>query len=829
MNHEDVLATFVPASELIGSSAPLTATALGEILADFLRSRDIAVFAGAGISYHSGLPLALPLSEEILRALPLSDAQVRHVIECGLPFESLVEAVSEVGKLSLLLPVFKGGFPCGSHLLLAQLIRQGYLNRVCTTNFDCLIESALERLGLNNGEHYRALCSEEELGGGDSWGAEPLLLKVHGSVSKPETIAITLRAVSSNRLSGPREGVIREIFSDGKASRVLVLGYSCSDAFDLVPAMEGIRDSYKDILFIQHRPGGSLVEVEPIQRDTKKNPFRHYRFGLKLTADTDEVLRSVAGKLGVDIDTGPARQYNWREIIDAWARDMDENLSPAARNIAAGTVLLRASDLHGAEESYGAALSAAHSTGDAHVAVTALANLSNVYRQTGRMREAIAVRGSVISMLREIGDLENLSGQLIAQGIERVATHHYEEATELLEEALQYARHLGDQYVEASALVHLGVPHFRLGHLDQAVELLQQGLEIARSAGYPQGVALAQSNLGNIELARKNYARAREYYTAGLQAAQRIRDRKGEMQVLGNLGASHLNESDWKAGIAHTEAAISIAQELKLAAEEQSFQLNLGHGYARAGVDEAASACFQAAYELALSRADFSNWIYFEAASAQPKQSGIEGRVAHFKDRLSATSFRERPREYLRLVHLMANLCEAVDLDLAWMYFQEGLATAQKIKEPRAIVVFLRNIGNCEGKAGKHEIAEAMHRRALGEAERIGYHPEISLAHHNIGTSLLMRGAFDDACRHFEACAEMARQDGATRLEARALGDQGACHLNMHRYDRCILLTREALKLLSGLPAIEAESLIRTYRANIEMAERLSVGAEDAS
>lgn len=60
MDRENVPETFVPASELISSSAPFTVTALGEILADFFCSRVVAVFAGAGISYHSGLPLALP-------------------------------------------------------------------------------------------------------------------------------------------------------------------------------------------------------------------------------------------------------------------------------------------------------------------------------------------------------------------------------------------------------------------------------------------------------------------------------------------------------------------------------------------------------------------------------------------------------------------------------------------------------------------------------------------------------------------------------------------------------------------------------------------------
>ena len=111
------------------------------------KEKEFAVFCGAGISKNSGLPLANELKRYILEKLPIDKKDIEEVMASNFPFEAFIETISENTDISEILEIFQNGEPNTNHILIAKLAKNGYLKTIFTTNFDLLIEKALEKEG----------------------------------------------------------------------------------------------------------------------------------------------------------------------------------------------------------------------------------------------------------------------------------------------------------------------------------------------------------------------------------------------------------------------------------------------------------------------------------------------------------------------------------------------------------------------------------------------------------------------------------------------------------------------------------------------------------
>src|SRR5262249_28049084 len=126
--------------------------------------------------------------------------------------------------------------PNRNHHLIGELAKLRWVRVVGTTNFDELVELAFMDQGLELGRDFQVLAREEQfdiLAAGVSEKSPIQLIKLHGTCSDETSIRTTLRAVASRDLSDARAHPLRELFSTGRHDTVLVLGYSCSDHFDI--------------------------------------------------------------------------------------------------------------------------------------------------------------------------------------------------------------------------------------------------------------------------------------------------------------------------------------------------------------------------------------------------------------------------------------------------------------------------------------------------------------------------------------------------------------------------------------------------------------------
>jgi hypothetical protein len=303
------MATGSEARDPVGDTAPEVLTVETDVdeLLGLIQRGKAAIFCGAGISRRSGIPIVHDIESYLLETLGAPAEETELVLGSSLPFEAFMEALAGRRDIAGLLGIFSGGEPNANHRLIAQLAKAGLLKTIDTTNFDLLIEDALEAVGLRDGLGLSRHIDRNQLKTIDWSPAGGLrLIKLHGSIERPEDIAVTLRLVAGKVWTEGTQSVIERTFSTGDHEAVLILGYSCSDLFDLSPQIEALDGPQKRVVLVDHTTDAPSAEDLALKAD--KNPFRRWKNGRRLRVDTDWLTGRIREKCLASAPDIPGRR-----------------------------------------------------------------------------------------------------------------------------------------------------------------------------------------------------------------------------------------------------------------------------------------------------------------------------------------------------------------------------------------------------------------------------------------------------------------------------------------------------------------------------------------
>ena len=367
-----------------------------------IKQKEMIVFCGAGISRHSGLPLANDLVGAILAKLGVLPEEIETITNSGLPFEAFIETLRENSDPNKIFDIFNLGEPNTNHFLLAKLAKAGYISTICTTNFDLLMEKAFDSEGLIREYDYRVLYKEEDLDRID-WDDNTIrLIKIHGSVEDKDNMAITLGQVASQVLSRQRQSVIENIFSKGPHRSVLVLGYSCSDVFDISPQLETIKKNHKEVIFVDHHEDKHTVK--DLAGKQQKNPFRHFADSKWVLSNTDELVRAVWEEFRFSereyvSPKSALKKTAWQKYVEQWFLATEEKYTKGNKYNITGRLLFKVSEFKRALDSFERALSIAREIGDKRNEGSWLGSQGNAYHGLGDYQKAIGSFKQALSTL----------------------------------------------------------------------------------------------------------------------------------------------------------------------------------------------------------------------------------------------------------------------------------------------------------------------------------------------------------------------------------------------------------------------------------------------
>jgi tetratricopeptide (TPR) repeat protein len=496
---------------------------------DILGLGEFTIFCGAGISKNSGLPLAGELTKCILDKLLIDKEDIEEIIKdsnLSLPFEAFMETLSENSDISRMLDIFEKGVPNTNHILMARLAKNDNLKTIFTTNFDLLIEDALKDEGLEKGKDFEVYCNEEQFSGIDFENIEDgkvRIFKIHGSVDNRDSIRTTMKAVASKSLSDKRMNLIRYLFSTGNHKKVLVLGYSCSDEFDITPQIQSIEENKKEIIFVEHFKKEE-IEIEDIKNKEEKNPFKTFQ-GKMIKCYTDHFISGLWDSLNKIVGEYKfiESKVDWEICVDDWGKGFRENKEYLENRIP-GLVLYKISRFRKAVKYHEKALEIARATPERKKVSTCCTSLGNAHWGLADYKTAAKYYEESLKINEAIGDEGGKLACYTNLGVALDYLEDFKEAIEYFKAALNVEKSVRDAEKKAACYGGLGSAYNGLKDFKKGIKYSEKGLKIAEAIGDKEREEKCYLGLGVGYYGLKNFSRAIEYWEKGLKIAEAIGD-----------------------------------------------------------------------------------------------------------------------------------------------------------------------------------------------------------------------------------------------------------------------------------------------------------------
>jgi tetratricopeptide (TPR) repeat protein len=565
---------------------------------DILGLGEFAVFCGAGISWNSGLPLANELKQSILEKLPIDKEDIEEIMKAILPFEAFIEIISENTEISKIIDIFKGGRPNTNHILIARFAKKGYLKTIFTTNFDLLIEKALEKEGLKEDVDFKRYYNEEHFSeiDFDNLDDKIQIFKIHGSADKEDSIRTTLKAVARKTLSDKRINAIRYLFSNGKHKKVLILGYSCSDEFDITPQIQNIEKSPKEIIVVEHSEKG--IEINDIKIKNYKNPFKNFQ-GKRIKYDTDKFIGELWGSFKETLGEYHLNKFEsqWKTSLNDWIEELENYV----QYFVVGSLFAKISNFNKMTEYFEKSLEMCKKIDDKFGEALCCGGLGIAYHNTGNFTKAIEYNERASVLAKDIGDKEGESRYYTNLGVVYEQLGDFKKAIAYHEKSLEIAKNIIniDKGVELRYYGNLGSVYDRLGDFKNAIKYHEKFLEVCKEVGDKVGEAGCYGNIGVVYEQLEDFQKAFEYYERSLEIAKNVGDKVKELKCYVNLGNVHDRLEDFQKAFEYYEKSLEIAKNIGDKDSEAACYGNLGVVYGELGDFKKALECCEKSLELA--------------------------------------------------------------------------------------------------------------------------------------------------------------------------------------------------------------------------------------
>ncbi len=240
------------------------------LTAAITRDKPFFLYLGAGISIDapssspSWWKLMSDILEETFKAVPEEHQEVANKLATSDSSRSPEEVMESYHfvlqeKLFEVFELLNEGGPNANHRIIAKMVKAGKVRSILTTNFDEFIERALDMEGVE----YKVICTNNEfkeyLNGGCKGFA---ILKIHGTVSRPDTIVAVSNHYKLGKGFGGMKATVTHHFIQNYPT--LFFGYS---GWDFVHAnyqefwdMAG-ENGGEQVYFVKYKgaKGGPLI------------------------------------------------------------------------------------------------------------------------------------------------------------------------------------------------------------------------------------------------------------------------------------------------------------------------------------------------------------------------------------------------------------------------------------------------------------------------------------------------------------------------------------------------------------------------------------------
>jgi tetratricopeptide (TPR) repeat protein len=492
-----------------------------------INSKNLAVFCGAGISRNSGLPIVSQFLHYLLGKFDVLNEDIHYLLDKNnpkLPFEVFIKTFLRHSQHEHIYEIYRKGLPNANHLFIAKLARADKIKTIVTTNFDKLIEKAFDDEGLIEGEDYDLIYTEEDFKKIDLKSNKIRIIKIHGSIDNKRSMAITINQVASRQLTLTRQKILKYLFSEGEHDTVLVLGYSCSDAFDLTPIIESIKHN-KIVYFLQH---SSENKIENIGVKTYNNPFLNFHKSLRMFFDTDIFVKKIW-------KTTLHAKYkfiegvtDWKANLDDWYAETLRCYSNAIFYIILGELYSLVTEYHIAERYYGIAREKNRKIGNDKIDEIIHGNLGNVYHAQKKYFKSLYSYNYALKLAVGQRSKKGESSWLGGIGNVFFSKKKYKKAKKYYMKALTTLANTNDMENQGRWYGSIGNIYYMTKEYKEAIKHYEGAINFSRYIGDIQSECAWLGNIGNALMGLGNEEDARKFYTKAFEKSILIGDKNNQ-------------------------------------------------------------------------------------------------------------------------------------------------------------------------------------------------------------------------------------------------------------------------------------------------------------
>lgn len=627
-----------------------------------LSNDNLSFLVGAGCSVDA--PSCQPAGRSMMEAIlthTCANSEIEKLLNLkDLRFEQLVEIVRD--RIDPELKIIEYYAQCDKpnlqHFFLAEMVKKG--NFVMTTNFDFLIEYAMLNSGVPREDIIPIITKNDFIkysNPSDLFSkGKKTLYKVHGSTknvitgeSTKDSLVATIRAFGSNK-EGLNvfqvEPFKRDLFNKISNNRsIVVLGYSGSDDFDVVPTLMLLQninnliwlnyvhdDGNKERIYeITANMNPNNDKINQILVDIKQaNTAEHvYRVDVNTTRLIEGVLdgNSQLSQESFDLSPDEWIKNNVKQpnsmmkyqipylIYESFAEsddalrctkkilELSEKLGDLFwKGIAHNNLGVRNQQQGKNQEAlnhYLKTIQIYDQIGVKKEKATTLSNIGWIYKLQGEYHEALKKFSEVLQIHEELGNMRGVT--TISNDIGGIyeILGNIREAVKFFQKSIQIAEQYGDLHEKAITLNNIGRIFQRQGNFPEAMSRYREAFRIHDKLGEIRKKATVLNSIGLIYDTQGNFSEALKQFEIVLEINERTKDMRGKSTVLNNIGLVYDAQGKNLNALKKYEEALQIAEQIKDLAGKSKIITNIGSVYKKQGKYSKALKQFQISLQIA--------------------------------------------------------------------------------------------------------------------------------------------------------------------------------------------------------------------------------------
>jgi tetratricopeptide (TPR) repeat protein len=344
---------------------------------------------------------------------------------------------------------------------------------------------------------------------------------------------------------------IAEAFFRGTrtADSLLVLGYSCSDVFDLATWVPQISRRLT-VIYINHRTGTRIANTAPKGDNARARKMFHGHILHIVDCDTDSLAGAIGRHLGFSFASRKSPTSSWRDTLRECIRDFTGFTLAKVRG-----------NLYYVFQDYNKSLlchqeSLSHAKSDLERLIAAR-NIGFSHYRLSRFNEALSVMSSSLRLARRLREhvheaniLMNIASCYADNGRYALSLRYYMDA-------LSIAEHNRLLREKCFILGNVGLMYAYAGRYTDSLKYTRQGISLARQLGEVETEGKFHANVGEAYLNTGQWRRAMQATRIAINIGRDIGDRHGEVNRRTNLLIAEL-----KSGTKDMRQCLSEAQVL---------------------------------------------------------------------------------------------------------------------------------------------------------------------------------------------------------------------------------------------------------------------------